>query len=455
MNENKNISLSNRILIIISVISLLSICYFVISNIDVMKVVVANGYDWINKQNPMVAGAISLWALGTFTFMFNNVPVKLWGWIVKQTTVSLTLNNEDRVYYEFLSWYHNTERSKKSRTLVAKNGRWDDKRGRYNINISAGYGTHYFIFGGKIFKLVLQEKDAANTKEVKESINLTTIGRSQTQFKDMMKAIVPIVDENEKTSIFKREQDYWREFSSQTPRKFESVILPKETKRTLINHLDTFFAEKIWYEKHGIPYRTGIMLYGVGGTGKTSLVRGLCEYYKKPLYILSLSGLSDNGFEDALLNIPPNNIVLIEDIDTYSVTKTRKKDKNFNNEMKEGMDFSFMTLSGMLNAIDGVIASEGRILIATTNHIEKIDKALLRKGRFNLTLNIDYMTIETIEKYFKRFYPTFIFDHNNKFKDNITPADLQSIMMDNTNDPEIIFEFCVDESTHIKMVENE
>ena len=431
------------VLVILGVVLLFG--YYIFSNLETIKLTGVSLFAWLNKQNPMVAGAISLWALGSASYFARGIPTKVWEIIVKQTTITLTLNNIDEVYDNFLRWYHKTGRSSKSRTLIAKNTKysWYGDTSDMGLDISSGYGTHYFMFGGKPFRFYRELKDANNTKEVKETITLTTIGRSQSQFHKLLIAVTPEKEDSDLTQIYKWAggiDGYWKSYAKQPARKFGSVILPKETKTKITEHIDTFLNSREWYMEHGIPYRTGLILYGMPGTGKTSLVRSLCEKFKKPLYIISLSGVTDNTLEEALGMLPRNSLLLIEDIDTYSVTKSRDADSKGSAEE----EYAMLTLSGLLNAIDGIIASDGRILIATTNHINKLDAALTRRGRFNVSVEIGYLTHACFEGFFDNFYPDFNIPPAIKFNKNMTPATLQAIIMDHIDNPEYVLEQCID-----------
>ncbi|MBM4076741.1 MAG: AAA family ATPase [Planctomycetes bacterium] len=111
--------------------------------------------------------------------------------------------------------------------------------------------------------------------------------------------------------------------------------------------------------------------------------------------ILSLanSSLDDDELCQLLANCPVNSIVLIEDIDCVFVERKGTEDKQ-----------NKLTFSGLLNAIDGVAAGEGRILISTTNHIDRLDPALIRPGRIDRQELIGYADRDQLRRLFVRFF---------------------------------------------------
>lgn len=416
----------------------------IVINFDDIKAQGIEAYTWMNLQNEFATAGISLWILGVITYLAKDIPRKIWIFMVKQITVTLTLNNCDDVYYDFLNWYHRTGRSKKSRTLVAT-GRWSLELDRDETYISSGYGLHFFGFGGKLFKFQREEKDASQTKETKESITLVTIGRSQEQFLSLIEEITPQAMESDVTDIYKWSGDRgWRRYVEQASRSFESVIIPQEKKQLITDHLDTFLSERDWYIGNGIPYRTGMVFHGIPGSGKTSLVRGLCERLKKPLYLINLNAMTDDKLEEAFADLPRGSIVLMEDIDTYSVTNDREvSEKKSKKDIDLAEVLGGLTLSGLLNAIDGIMASDGRILIATTNNIGALDDALIRKGRFNLLVDIGYLTDGCFRQFFTNFYPNFPISPKTKFKDEMSPAELQALIIDNRDDAAYVLSQCI------------
>ena len=95
------------------------------------------------------------------------------------------------------------------------------------------------------------------------------------------------------------------------------------------------------------------------------------------------------------------------------------------------------TLGGILNALDGIGCGTNRIVIATTNFYEKLDSALIREGRFDLILPINYMTDETLRNYICRLYPDFDRKEADKWHVNIdiAPCKVQNLVFNNKTNP--------------------
>ena len=127
--------------------------------------------------------------------------------------------------------------------------------------------------------------------------------------------------------------------------------------------------------------------------------------------------------------------------DFFKDDDNKCKDNNFklrgDNELQEDTTEQ-LTLSYILNILDGILETPGRILIMTTNYPDKLDKALIRPGRIDINLEVGYCDISMIQEMFKFFYnKDLIIDTSNDKKiQNITPAQLNKILLDNFNDSE-------------------
>lgn len=194
-------------------------------------------------------------------------------------------------------------------------------------------------------------------------------------------------------AISDRGSFFWRNVGTRPARLLQSVICDDGIAQTAFNDMKDFLDAATWYADRGIPYRRGYLLHGEPGTGKSSLVMALAGTLKMPVYQVSLTDqtLTDSTLTLLLNAVEPGSIVLLEDVDAAFCDRASR----------EGSSLSF---SGILNAIDGVAASEARILFMTTNHIEKLDPALIRPGRVDVKFEMTLATQAMIAQMFRHFY---------------------------------------------------
>ncbi len=247
----------------------------------------------------------------------------------------------------------------------------------------------------------------------------------------------------------------WKATPSNNTRKLDTIILKNSLKDDIKTDLQLFLNSEEWYKERDIPYTRGYMFYGHPGTGKTSMIKGISLYAKRHIHSLVLSDVSsDTELMNLLKSINYKETVLvIEDIDaTLSVVKSRdinekekpKSDKkkkddsdNDNKKQNENHSKSSLTLSGLLNAIDGVFTCNGRILIMTTNHPEVLDSALIRPGR----IDSKYLFDNCDKKQIKELYEMFFNNEcdmqqlNNIKNNNYSPAHITSVFLRYRNQP--------------------
>jgi chaperone BCS1 len=224
-----------------------------------------------------------------------------------------------------------------------------------------------------------------------------------------------------KTSIYRpggRSWDAarWEVIATRPSRPLDSVILDAAIKERLLRDVREYLdpRTKAWYVSRGIPYRRGYLLSGPPGTGKTSLTAALAGFFGLDIYVLSLldKEIDEAALEQLFSRLPRRCIVLLEDIDAAGLTRKSVKkalsDKGSKKKSKRKSSSeepaSRVSLSGLLNAIDGVSSSEGRILIMTTNVPEELDPALVRPGRVDMDVKFQLPQQPEMKKMFLRMY---------------------------------------------------
>src|SRR5690606_31944655 len=144
-------------------------------------------------------------------------------------------------------------------------------------------------------------------------------------------------------------------------------------------------------------------LEGIPGSGKTSTTISIAADLQMNICIINLNNVDDESFSEAMNEVPPRSIILLEDADCAIASGSREKNKEGSMMNLNQPENSKLSLSGLLNAIDGVASPDGTIIFITTNHIDKIDPALLRPGRIDKIIHYTFATRDQIFELAKRF----------------------------------------------------
>ena len=162
-------------------------------------------------------------------------------------------------------------------------------------------------------------------------------------------------------------------------------MLAGELEWSIIEDFTSFLAARAEYERYGVAYKRGVLLLGPPGNGKTHCLRALIRMLALPcLYVTSLK--SKYSTEDASIDTVFSRakdltpcVLVFEDLDAMITDKNR---------------------SFFLNKLDGLSNASGLITLATTNHPERLDPAILdRPSRFDGKFHFDLPSAPERERY--------------------------------------------------------
>ncbi|CAL0299020.1 unnamed protein product [Lupinus luteus] len=242
----------------------------------------------------------------------------------------------------------------------------------------------------------------------------------------------------------------WSHIMFEHPARFETLAMDPKKKEEIINDLVKFKAGKDYYAKIGKAWKRGYLLYGPPGTGKSTMIAAIANFMYYDVYDLELTAVKENtDLKKLLIDTTSKSIIVIEDIDcSLDLTGQRKKAKEKSDEEDKPEDSikkvkdeeekkgSNVTLSGLLNFIDGIWSACGgeRIIIFTTNFVDKLDPALIRRGRMDKHIELSYCGYEAFKVLAKNYldiesHTLFPIIEKMLGETNVTPADVAENLM--------------------------
>ncbi|KAH8826977.1 BCS1 N terminal-domain-containing protein [Flagelloscypha sp. PMI_526] len=351
-------------------------------------------------NNPYFEAGFGLMGLGIGAQLLRKGAVLGSSSLRRRMLVTLELNNKDPVYPWFLEWMaHQTRASAASPTFLSRLTRShqlavetvvqerENGSKSFQFLLVAGPGTHIFKYHGAWVQ-VKRERDtrfSSSSSEAArvpwETVTLTTLSRDRTLFPALLAEArdVALQKIQGKLIVYTAWDLSWRPFGKPLQKRpLNSVILAPG-------------------DSTGIPYRRGYLLKGPPGSGKSSFIQALAGSLGYDICLLNLSerGMGDDRLQHRLSNVPSGCIILIEDVDAAFNKRAQTSEDGYQ---------SSVTFSGFLNALDGVVSGEERIVFMTTNHPEKLDPALIRPGRVDLAELIDDAVPEQAKSLFIHFY---------------------------------------------------
>jgi chaperone BCS1 len=364
----------------------------------------------LGGQNQFASGGLLLMILGSIGVFLRALPQQLWLWLVAQTTMTVSVKDEDDAFVWVKEWFLEQKFLKRIRRVDL-----DTTLRGAELALIPAPGRHWFVRGHRPFCVWFYRSDDTKGRSQRrvESLTFRTIGRDQVFLKRFVDEVVACHHRKRRMASYLYLYDEgWDYVEAYSPRLLESVLLKPGEREHLVQDLERFRASRPRYQRLGVPYHRGYLLYGPPGTGKTSLVSAIGAKFGMSIYVVNLGELNDRTLKRAMNSVPESSVILFEDIDCMKAGNRRPESEVMGAQItvmdsaqNATSDRGGVTLSGLLNVLDGFHAPENVIFVMTTNDVEALDPALLRPGRIDYRLFLGEAAESQKAELYRRFFP--------------------------------------------------
>lgn len=389
--------------------------------------------DFLKDQllhNQFFSAAAVATLLGGFMVYCKSIPFYIYSQIRRRVIYRTTIYQSDRLFYDFESWFfqkYNNKYRDVEACMQFELGLHDSPStisAASEVFYKQNTGTFVIKYEGK-YLLITKGRDKLDNAQSFQNVYFNQYSISGIWAREVIEKLLAEVVE---TSKKKKEINEVRVFSCtdygewlvsgrMSTKSIENIVLEDSLKSSLVADINNFKEDKDWYKRNSILYKRGYLLYGPPGNGKTSLAFSIAAHLNKDIYCLDLGTLSGAAqLKRAMSCLSDRSLLLIEDIDSFFDGR----------KCKTGNKTNFSTF---INCLDGAFYREGLVTIISTNHLDKLDPALIRSGRMDYKQEMPNPSLEDVSKYISKFFGKNLV--LKKYSGKPSMADVQHICLSN------------------------
>jgi chaperone BCS1 len=371
----------------------------------------------------MFSGGFALGVVGAIGMWVKSSWGTLRSFVMRKVLTSLEVREDDEAFQYVENWLNEHPYSNKNTQLSVKT-EWFNRVPRFMLIPSPG--LHIFRDGARWLWVTKSREKLENSnysgKAYTDTLYINTFFGGKHIIEKLLNDAWELERNKIKPSISIKyyNKDYWVSCNTKDITAPNMLSLTPE-QQELMDDAENFVNSKEWYGEQGIPWRRGYLFFGKPGNGKSSIITEIAKKIRYDVCFLSLSGneVTDSKLISMMSEAGSRSIIVIEEIDTVFDKREKTDDAGVTNTL---------TFGGLLNVLDGVVARDGRIVVMTTNHPEKLDAALCRPGRVDKRLEFQNASQDQITNMVDRFFPDSAHKDiiaNHLFARDVSMADLQ------------------------------
>lgn len=425
-----------------------------------------NQYLELVKLNPVIAALVVPMVIAAFGFIVRGIPTRIYNFVKRQFSTSLVLTSQEtgtnyETFISFMEWFNGSRWARWSRSYMIDGRGWRSRRKANGTEdtVGVGLGMHFFFYRGRLFwlyrEMIGQEQQGYR---INYRITLTMFGRNRQILFDLIEEF-RWAPKQDSMGIYRFKGESWFKLCEAEKRSLDTVIVEESTQQKMRSIIEEFQKSREWYTQRGLAWKTTLLLEGPPGSGKSSFIKALASHFSYNLCLMNLNYMSDDSLEAALSNTPDKSFIVMEDFDDVAADLKRHNLSSSKSDfdiprpsplliepssgpvLEESVSktivtsemFRGLSLSGLLNALDGLVALDGKIIILTTNVPESLDLALLRKGRIDHRFHLGKLKSNDVRRYVHVMFPDYVIEDGIEFED-IMGCDLQALYFDNKFD---------------------